>query len=175
MRKIDIIRQLYILIMTVELFNELLQNIQQEKSFQQLYTEFYPQIIKICLHLYGNINDAEDIAQEIFVYLLSHKVKAFIENPNAWFYALCKYNGKMLFKKETPLNDNTDYIAPVKNLISLEMKIALSKLTTQEADVIILFWYYGYSLDEVAKILHKSYAAVTKQHERIKKKLKSLL
>ena len=161
--------------MTVELFNELLQNIRQEECFEQLYTEFYPQLIKISMHLYGNLNDAEEIAQEIFAYLLSHKISSYVENPNAWFYALCKYNGQKLFKKEVPLNDNTDYIAPVKHLISLEMKIALSKLTTQEADVIILFWYYGYPLDEVAKILHKSYTAVAKQHERAKEKLKKFL
>lgn len=161
--------------MTVELFNELLQNIRQKECFEQLYAEYYSQLIKICMHLYGNLNDAEDIAQEIFTYLLSHKVKANIENPNAWFYALCKYNGKKLFKKEAPLYDNADYYEPINQFISLDIQNALSELTAEESDIIILFWYYGYSLDEVAQILHKSYASVAKQHERIKEKLKTLL
>lgn len=74
-----------------------------------------------------------------------------------------------------PLNDNIDYNVPVNQFISFDMQIALSRLTNEEADVIILYWYYGYSLIEVAKILHKSYGAIAKQHERIKKKFKTLL
>ena len=111
--------------MTVELFNDLLKNIRQEECFEQLYTEFYPQLIKISMHLYGNLNDAEDIAQEIFAYLLSHKISSYVENPNAWFYALCKYNGQKLFKKEMPLNDEIDFPAPDSQFMSLNMRTAL--------------------------------------------------
>lgn len=161
--------------MTVKLFNELLKNIRQKESFEKLFDEYYTQIIKISLYLYGDLKDAEDIAQEIFKYLLTHEIKTYIDNPNAWFYALCKYNGQKLFKKEVPLNDNTDYYAPIKQFVSLDMQIALSKLTAEEADIIVLFWFYGYTLGEVAKILHKSYPAIAKQHERIKKKLKTIL
>lgn len=161
--------------MTAEMFNESLKNIQQKETFEKLFKEFYPQIIKISLHIYSNLADAEDIAQEIFAYLLSHKINTYIQNPNAWFYALCKYNGKKLFKKEVSLNENIDCYTQIKQSISLDMQNALSKLNHEEADVIILFWYYGYSLDEIAKILHKSYAATAKMHERAKEKLKILL
>ncbi len=161
--------------MTVELFNELLKNIRQEECFEQLYTEFYPQLIKISMHLYGNLNDAEEIAQEIFAYLLSHKISSYVENPNAWFYALCKYNGQKLFNKEVPINENIDYSTPDNQFISLNMRTALSKLSKEEADIIILFWFCGYSLDEISKTLRKSYAAVAKQHERAKEKLKKFL
>ena len=161
--------------MTVELFNELLQNIRQEECFEQLYTEFYPQLIKIFMHLYGNLNDAEEIAQEIFAYLLSHKISSYVENPNAWFYALCKYNGQKLFNKEVPINENIDYSTPDSQFMSLNMRTALSKLSKEEADIIILFWFCGYSLDEISKTLRKSYAAVAKQHERAKEKLKKFL
>lgn len=161
--------------MTVDLFNDLLKNIRQKEAFEQIYTEYYPQLIKISMHLYGNLNDAEDIAQEIFAYLLSHEVKTYVENPNAWFYALCKYNGQKLFNKEVPINENIDYSTPDSQFMSLNMRTALSKLSKEEADIIILFWFCGYSLDEIAKTLRKSYAAVAKQHERAKEKLKTLL
>lgn len=161
--------------MTVELFNDLLKNIRQKEAFEQIYTEYYPQLIKISMSLYGNINDAEDIAQEIFAYMLSHEVKTYVENPNAWFYALCKYNGQKLFNKEVPINENIDYSTPDNQLISLQMQTVLSKLSKEEADIIILFWFCGYSLDEIAKTLRKSYAAVAKQHERAKEKLKKFL
>lgn len=55
------------------------------------------------------------------------------------------------------------------------MQTVLSKLSKEEADIIILFWFCGYSLDEIAKTLRKSYAAVAKQHERSKEKLKKFL
>lgn len=161
--------------MTVQEFNELLKDIRRKESFEKIFDEYYKQIIKISIYLYGDFADAQDVAQEIFKYLLSHEVKSYINNPNAWFYALCKYNGQKLFKKEVLYGDNINYYEPIKQFISLDMQIALSKLTADEADIIILIWYYGYGLREVADILHKSYVAIAKQHERVKKKLKKFL
>ena len=79
------------------------------------------------------------------------------------------------FNKEVPINENIDYSTPDNQLISFNMRTALSKLSKDEADIIILFWFCGYSLEDVAKTLHKSYAAVAKQHERAKEKLKKFL
>lgn len=161
--------------MTVNQFNELLKDIRNKDSFEILFDEFYPQIIKISVHLYKSFKNAEDVAQEIFKYLLTHEAKTYVNNPNAWIYALCKYNGQKLFHKELPLNEEIYVGSPIKEFISLDMQVAFSRLTPEETDVIILIWYYGYSLDEVAEILHKSYHAVAKQHQRIKKKLKNIL
>lgn len=161
--------------MTENEFNELLNDIRNRDSFEKIFDEYYPQIIKISMYLYGNYKNAEDVAQEIFKYLLTHEVKTHINNSNAWFYALCKYNGQKLFKKELPLNESIYCGASIKEFISLDMQVALDRLTPQEADIIILIWYYGFPLEEVAAILHRSYDAVAKQHERIKKKLKNIL
>lgn len=161
--------------MTDNEFNKLLKNIHNRDSFEKIFDEYYPQIIKISLYLYGRFRDAEDVAQEIFTYLLTHEVKTYINNPNAWFYALCKYNGQKLFKKELPLDENVCYAAPIKEFVSLDMQVAFSKLTPEETDIIILIWYYGFSLEEVATTIHKTYSAIAKQHERIKKKLRNIL
>ena len=53
--------------------------------------------------------------------------------------------------------------------------MALSKLQPEEAKIVMLKWYCGFSLKEIAKIFNKSYDAIGKQHERIKKKLRDIL
>ncbi len=161
--------------MTAKQFNDALQNIQDKETFEKVFDEYYPQIIKISMFLYKDFHDAQDIAQEIFKYLLTHKIKTYINNPNAWFYTLCKYNGVKLCKRELALNENMEIEAPLTQYLSLEMRLALNNLSQEEKDIVLLIWFYGYSLMEVATILHKSYLAVAKQHERVKKKLKNIL
>ncbi len=161
--------------MTTKEFNEALQNIRDADTFDKFFDEYYLQIIKMSTYLYYNEQDAKDVAQEIFKYLLTHETKTYVDNPTAWLFALCKYNGQKLFKKEISMNENVEYYAPMQKYLSLDMRNALAELTAEEADLIMLVWFYGYTLEEVAAIVHKSYYAVAKQHERIKKKLKTFL
>lgn len=161
--------------MNTNRFNALLKDIRNKDSFNEIFDEYYDQIIKISMRIYGNIEDARDIAQEIFKYLLTHEIKIYVNNPNAWFYALCKYNGKKLYKKEVPMLENAEYEAPIFKFMSIEMSEALKKLSGQDRDLILLYWFYGYSLHEVATILHKPYLNVAKQHERAKKKIKKYM
>ncbi len=161
--------------MTIKQFNEALRDIRNGDTFDLFFDEYYPQIIKISLYLYHDEQDAQDIAQEIFKYLLTHKVNTYVDNPRAWLCALCKYNGVKLCKKELPLNEDLEIETPLTQYLSLEMRLALNNLSQEEKDIVLLIWFYGYSLMEVATILHKSYLAVAKQHERIKKKLKNIL
>lgn len=83
--------------------------------------------------------------------------------------------GRNFFKKEVAVNDNKNYCEPIQQYLSFEMRNALAQLDEEEADIVVLVWFYGYKLGEVAAIVHKSYFAVAKQHERAKKKLKKLL
>lgn len=161
--------------MNTKRFNTLLKDIRNTECFNEIFDEFYSQVIKISMHIYGSKEDAKDIAQEIFKYLLTHEVKIYVNNPNAWFYALCKYNGQKLYKKELPLEEETECEAPIVQFMSLEMREAMKGLSAEGRKIIILYWFYGYSLHEVAAILHKPFLNVAKQHERIKKKLKNLL
>lgn len=161
--------------MTTRRFNKLLRNLHNAKAFREIYDEYYPQLIKISIYLYGNKEDARDVAQEIFQYLLTHETKSYVLNPKAWFFALCKYNGQKLFKKELPLDEGIDCGIVFSEYISLEMQVALSKLQPEEARIVYLKWYCGFSLKEIADVMNKSYDAISKQHERIKKKLKDIL
>ena len=161
--------------MTTKQFNETLRNIKNAEYFDLFFNEYYPQIIKISMYLYHDYQDARDVAQEIFKYLLTHKIKNYIENPKSWLFALCKYNGLKLFKKEIEINENTNYYQPIYEFLSLEIRNASQKLNDDERVLIVLIWFYGYLIEEISEILHKSYHAIAKKHERIKKKLKNIL
>ncbi len=161
--------------MNTERFNELLKDIRNPESFNEIFDEYYAQIIKISMHIYGSAEDARDVAQEIFKYLLTHEIKTYVKNPHAWFYALCKYNGQKLYKKELPLQDDVESQDAIYQFVSFEMRSALQKLSPNDRDLILMYWFYGFTLREIAQITHKSFLSVAKQHERAKKKLKKIM
>ena len=99
--------------MTTQKFNELLNNIHDEQCFKILHDTYYPYIIKYGLIIYRNRDVAEDIAQDIFHYLLTHKISTEIRKPYVWFYAIVK-NYFTKYKTETV---SIDTIADIPNRI----------------------------------------------------------
>lgn len=74
--------------MTTQRFNELLHNISNKECCEELYNEFYPYLIKYGLIIFKDRNIAEDVAQDIFNYFLTHTITSEIRKPNVWLYAI---------------------------------------------------------------------------------------
>ncbi len=99
--------------MTTQKFNELLNNIHDEQCFKILHDTYYPYIIKYGLIIYRNRDVAEDIAQDIFHYLLTHKISTEIRKPYVWLYTIVK-NYFTKYKTDTV---SIDTIADIPNRI----------------------------------------------------------
>lgn len=156
-------------------FNKILQNIKEEDCFNELYNEYYDVIVRYALYVYKNLSIAEDIAQEIFEYLLTHKINTYIQQPNAWIYAIIKNKYSKYTTPNIPLNENLYYNSKTDDELTIEIKLALNKLPDEDKEIIIMKWFYGLSLLDIATIKNRSKEAVWKQHQRSLKKLKKLL
>ncbi len=66
-------------------------------------------------------------------------------------------------------------LAEVNRDVDTELYDALMRLGKYERETIFLFYYVGYSTDDIAKVMHKSNAAVRKCLERARAKLKIYL
>lgn len=161
--------------MNTQRFNHLLNNLNDNNCYNEFHDKIYPLLIMYSRSLFKNKMVAQDVTQDILLYLISHKKFDYVRYPKSWLYALCKYNGKKYFSSDVPLNEEINYTEAIFDDMSLELKEALGKLRSSEADIIVLKWSFGFKLSEIAKQLGKTYFSVQRQYNRAMKKLKKLL
>ena len=124
-------------------------------DFDQIYNEYFDRIYYKILSTVKNAEDAEDIAQEVFISVYKN-LKGFREESNiyTWIYRIAINKTDDFFRKKKlnlELNDeilsvesNEDFNIP----ILLEEK--LKELPFQEREIVVLKDIYGYKLREIA-------------------------
>ncbi len=172
--------------MKAEEFNRLLGSIStNERSFRKIY-EFYLPIIKLrVIGRFGKKADAEDVAHELFTKLIAMKNPPWVENPTAWIYRITDNIVLDMIKKDrsVPVGELpfaraeadgypyiTDGVAAESRFFSL-----LSLLPADDAAVVSLVIWEGYSLKEAAAMLHAGYGATRQKYSRALKKLAKAL
>ena len=126
-------------------------------------------LFRICLVILCNESDAEDAVQDTFIKYLS-KAPTFndSEHEKAWFITVatnrCKnmrrYN---IIRRHLDINDLQLYCKNEENYCLLE---TLMKLPHKQKTVLVLHYVEGYKIEEIAKILNITAAAVKKRLQR---------
>lgn len=140
-------------------------------AYIQYVLETYSQtIIRLCYTYVKNICDAEDIAQDVLVSLLKRN-KPFedTEHEKAWLIRIAINKSKNHLKsgwvKRTVSIDDSE--SDAKDLIEAsasteksEVMEAVLSLPEKYRTVIHLFYYNGYSINEIAQIVNKKPATI---------------
>lgn len=126
-------------------------------------------LFRICLVILCNESDAEDAVQDTFIKYLS-KAPTFndSEHEKAWFITVatncCKnmrrYN---IIRRHLDINDLQLYCKNEENYGLLE---ALMNLPHKQKVVLLLHYVEGYKVEEIAKVLNITVAAVKKRLQR---------
>ena len=123
-----------------------------------------------------NRYDAEDVAQEVFL-TYYRKAPKFL-NPQlekAWLMKVtvnkCKSLLRAKYREELPLTEDISYLPPEENAV-MEAVLALDEKYRLPVH---LHYYEGYSLEEIAKILHVRPGTVGSWLNRGREKLKQAL
>ncbi len=156
-------------------FNRLVKDIGNIDSFNKLYSEYYPFIVKYTDYIYKGKNIGKDVAQEIFAYLLTHRDMPYVDNPNGWVRTLCKNIGAKRLNKELPLPEYFDNTVAGEAQPADGIDDIVYVLAHDEREIILLKYRYRFTLKEIAEMKNLSYVALLKQHNRILKKLKKFL
>lgn len=141
------------------------------KTAMELYT---PLLLHIAWSYIGNTAEAEDIVQEVFL-TYYQKAPPFQsqEHEKAWLFRVtinrCKNILKSSWFKKILLGEE---IASYREEPYSEVTEALRQLPVKYREVICLYYVEGYSIREIAALLHRSPTAVGTQLERARKKLK---
>jgi len=126
-------------------------------------------LFRICLVILCNESDAEDAVQDTFIKYLS-KSPTFndSEHEKAWLITVatnrCKNMRRYNFiRRHTDINDLQLYCENYENYGLLD---TLMKLPHKYKIVLLLHYVEGYKVDEIAKILNITAAAVKKRLQR---------
>ena len=149
------------------------------KWFDELYVEFYPQLLKAALRLTEDSHLAEDLAQHAFT-VLYEKREELIFHPNikGWLIVTLRnrYNSEMQRASRTqelPLMEGAKLVRDSEQAFPY-WELLPSSLTKEERLVLDLHYRYGYSHAEIGKFLGCSEAACRMKLYRTVEKCREL-
>src|SRR6185503_4499152 len=159
-------------------------------GFEDLYKRFYRRVYSVCLRMTGNVAEAEDLTQEVFIQL-HRKLGSFRGEAafTTWLHRLTVNQVLMHFRKrsvkselttddgEMPDSVDPDTInpeaMPIVDRIGLEN--AIGQLPTGYRTVFVLHDVEGYEHEEIARILGCSAGTSKSQLHKARMKLRRLL
>lgn len=159
-------------------------------AFEQLYQRHNRRVYSLCLRMTGNVSEAEDLAQEVFIQLF-RKIGSFRGESafTTWLHRLTVNQVLMHFRKrgvkmeqttedgETPVQivkgtENPNAM-PVVDRIALDK--AISQLPPGYRTVFTLHDIEGHEHEEIARMLGCSVGTSKSQLHKARMKLRGLL
>lgn len=151
-------------------------------NIKQLIENYSDMILRIAYQHTGNMHDAEDIAQEVFLSIMKKDMKGFSkEHEKSYIIRTTINKCKSLHRKSKKLDVvylDEIYKNPNEPVFSANERNILSVILTLDSkyrDALYLHYYEGYKASEIAKILYTTTGNVTSLLKRGREKLKKLL
>lgn len=146
--------------------------------FHAVYERQADRIYRIAMIYLNNEADAEDALQSIFLKQIE-KDRRF-DNPEeekAWYITVtknyCKDILKSAWSKRSAIEDVEEPEAEsVDTELTNDMKQALAKLPPVDREILYLYYYEGYRINEIAKILKYRESTVGSKLAAARNKLK---
>ncbi|MGM9889441.1 MAG: RNA polymerase sigma factor [Floccifex porci] len=148
-----------------------------KEELSQIIKTYTPSLVRLAFTYTKNIPDAEDIVQEVMIKLITKKPKFENEiHEKAWLIRVTIHTSLNYIKAtkrrgQIPLT----YDIPEFEKDEYGLLEALEILPDKYKAVMYLYYYEGYSVKEIAQILHRQVSTITTWMSRGRKKLKDYL
>lgn len=167
--------------MTREEFNQLLRDFKHDSKAAEELCRYC--VVNLKLHLsvwLREAKDAEDVAHDIFCKkIFENPPKTLVRNPRAWLFKIADNYMKTLFKTEkryVALTDSIPYKDDFTDFVANDrLREALKTLDKVSANIIVLYYYYGYTHKEISKMIGMAYGNVRMRSSRAIKNLRKLV
>lgn len=161
----------------------------ERQAVEMLVNEYYPPLLNFLLRMGCPPGDAEDIIQETFI-KASRGLKNYQSRNRfrVWLFKICHNSLRDYYKKasrrrEIPLDPATLPAAgtghPENSLIekeqALQVQAALKQLPPKQCLVVVLRYYHGFSLKEIASMIHCPVGTVKSRLNGALSSLKSIM
>lgn len=150
-----------------------------DEEIAKTYNRQVDTVYNVCYSFMKNKSEAEDMVQETFLRLIaSGKQFENEHHEKAWLIVtasnLCKDALKRHYRRDENLDDHCELAADVLDRDNPVLDAVLS-LPEDYRMVVYLFYYEGYSTQEIAGILRCPHATVRTRLSRARKTLKTML
>lgn len=143
-------------------------------DWDALVNENEHKLYRAALAILGHPQEAEDAVQDAFLTFLE-KAPPQLDCPGAWLMRVlvngCKSRLRLKWRQVVPLPDDLSTHGPEERAELEE----LWRLPPADRVVIHLFYYAGYSAEEIALLTGQRPGSVRSRLSRARKKLKALL
>lgn len=146
------------------------------------FRKFGDTVLRTAYHYTGNMSEAEDITQDVFLKLHADP-RGFDsdEHLKAWLIR-CAINSGINFRKSFRFRNRRSFDEVSENALSCDFSLEdksilekVMKLPQKYRSVIYLYYYEEYSIKEISELLDIKENTVSSQLQRARKKLKSEL
>lgn len=152
------------------------------QEITDIYMRNHLLLYKICFLYMRNSDDAADILSETFCKMIE-KSPQFkdTEHEKAWLIRvstnLCKNHLKSKYRQHANIDDYVETLAQDTSTddMSENVRISMENLPDKYKAVLVLYYYEGYSSEQIAKILRKPASTIRNDICKARKLLKEAM
>ena len=147
-------------------------------DIQAIYERQYARVYRIGMLYMKNASDAEDVVQSVFMkYIERPEQFRDMEHEKAWFITVarnrCKDMLKSFWRNRVELGEFPECTS--NEAEGLDLLPYIFQLAPKYREVLYLYYYEGYSTEDMAKVLKRNSSTVRTQMANARNKLKKIL
>ena len=152
--------------------------------FEELYERYATDVLRVCYFYLGDRQKAEDVCQDVFVRLITTSPTLQAGREKAWLLKValnrCRDLWRGAWLKRVVLGSPAFELVPAPDEIDSladrqEIMQAINQLPTAFKEVILLHYYQGYGISEIAEMMELPEGTISSRLSRGRKKLESIL
>ena len=149
-------------------------------SFDQMYALYATDVLRVSYYYLGNKELAEDVTQDVFVKLLTNRPSLEEGREKAWLLKValnrCRDLWRSAWIKKVVLGHPGFECFPAPDEIGqmadqYTLAEAVNHLKPEFKEVVLLFYYQGFSVSEIAEMLQIAEGTVSSRLSRAREKL----
>ncbi len=154
------------------------------EQFERLYAEYADDVLRMAYFYLADKHKAEDVCQDVFVKLYTHGELIEPGKEKAWLLRVtvncCRDLWRGAWLKRVVLGSPALDVMPAHDDIErreekAEIMRAVHKLPASFRETILLHYYQGFGIAEIAKMLNLPEGTISSRLSRARKKLEVLL
>ena len=153
-------------------------------SFDDLYRLYATDVLRVSYYYLGNRQQAEDVTQDVFVKLITNHPELEQGREKAWLFKValnrCRDIWRGSWFKKVVLGHPSFELFPAPDEIGTiadryALAEAVSRLRPEFKEVVLLFYYQGFSVSEISDMLGIAEGTVSSRLSRARNKLEEEL
>ncbi|MBQ7848335.1 MAG: sigma-70 family RNA polymerase sigma factor [Clostridia bacterium] len=152
--------------------------------FAELYEKYATDVLRMCYFYLADRQKAEDVCQDVFVRLITTSPELQEGREKAWLLKVAMNRCRDLWRgawlKRVVLGSPMFELIPAPDEYSQmadqqEMMSAINQLPSMFKEVILLHYYQGYGISEIAEMMELPEGTISSRLSRGRKKLETIL